>query len=121
MRAALRTPRGAAGFTLIEIVVAAVVLSVGVLALVGANRVAALSAARAAVELRAAQLIQDHTERLRTLPIDSVKSGATSSAAGSASWLVTDSTTYLSVRLAVTARPEGGSTLSDTVYLYRPK
>ena len=119
-RAACRD-RNQRGFTLIEVVVAAVVLSVGVVALIGSNRVAAMSAARAAVELRAAQLIQDHTERLRTLPIDSVKTGTAASAAGSASWLVTDSTTYLRVQLAVQARPEGGSSLSDTVYLYRPK
>ena len=109
------------GFTLIEIVVAALVLVMGVLALLGSNRVATMSAQRASLELRAAQLIQEQTERLRTLPIDSLRTGAGSYPSGNASWIVTDSGAYLRVEIAVLSRPEAGVRVGDTVFLYRPR
>jgi prepilin-type N-terminal cleavage/methylation domain-containing protein len=110
-----------AGFTLIEIVIAAVILVVGILALVGSNRVAAMSARRASLELRTAQLVQEQTERLRTLPIDSLRNGSGTYPAGTASWIVTDSVSYVRVQLAVLSRPEAGSTMGDTVFIYRPR
>lgn len=109
------------GFTLVEVLVAIVILSVGAFALVGTSRVASASVRRAVLELRTAQLIQEHVERLRTLPVDSVRNGSVSGPAGDALWTVVDSVTYLRVELVVRARPEGGRTLSDTLYVYRAR
>ncbi|HSW29795.1 MAG TPA: type II secretion system protein [Longimicrobiales bacterium] len=111
----------AGGFTLVEILVAIVILSLGAMAWVGTSRVAATSMRAAALELRAAQLIQEQVERLRTLPLDSVHSGSVARPAGDALWTVADSGSYLRVVLVVRARPEGGRTLSDTVYVYRAR
>lgn len=109
------------GFTLVEVVVAIFLLSVGVLALVGSGRVAAASVRQAALELRVAQLVQDEVERLRTLPVDSLRDGVASRPAGDALWTVQDSGAYLRVELIVAARPEAGRTLGDTVHVYRPR
>jgi prepilin-type N-terminal cleavage/methylation domain-containing protein len=111
--------RGRGGFTLVEVLVAIVILSLGAMAWVGTGRVAAASMRAAALELRAAQLLQEQVERLRTAPLDSVRSGSVARPAGDALWTVTDSGSYLRVQLVVRARPEGGRTLSDTVYVYR--
>lgn len=111
----------AGGFTLVEVVVAIFILSVGALALVGTGRVASASIRQATLELRAAQLIQEELERLHALPLDSLRDGVASRPAGGALWTVQDSGAYLRVELVVAARPEAGRTLADTVYLYRPR
>jgi len=113
--------RDARGFTLVEVIVAIVILTVGVLALVGSSRVAAASVRRATLELRAAELIQEDVERLRTLPLDSLRDGQATRRAGDTRWVVTDSVSYLRIELAITTRPEAGMALSDTVFLYRPR
>jgi len=113
--------RAPSGFTLIEVIVSIVVLTVGVLGLVGSSRVAAASVRRATLELRVAELIQADVERLRTLPLDSLRDGQATRRAGDASWIVTDSISYIRIELAVTTRPEAGLTLSDTVFVYRPR
>jgi prepilin-type N-terminal cleavage/methylation domain-containing protein len=115
------TGRRTAGFTLIEVLVAIVILVVGALALVGSGRVATASVQRATLELRVAQLIQEEVERLRTLPLVSLTDGSATYAAGSTQWVVTDSISYLRVELSVQARPEAGVTLGDTVFVYRPR
>ncbi|MHB1192174.1 MAG: type IV pilus modification PilV family protein [Longimicrobiales bacterium] len=112
---------GEGGFTLVEILVAIVILSLGAMAWVGTSRVAAISMRAAALELRAAQLVQEQVERLRTMPVDSVRAGSAARLAGDALWTVADSGSYLRVELVVTARPEGGRTLADTVYVYRAR
>ena len=113
--------RGGAGFTLVEVLVAIVILSMGVLALLGSTRVSTASAQRATLELRVAHLIQEEVERLRALPVDSLRDGSAARPAGNTRWTVTDSTSYIRVELVVDARPQGGATLGDTLYLYRPR
>jgi prepilin-type N-terminal cleavage/methylation domain-containing protein len=110
-----------AGFTLLEVIVAVVILSMGVLALVGAGRIASVSVRRATLELRAAELIEEDVERLRTVAIDSLRDGSAVRPAGDVVWTVTDSGSYLRAELVVNTRPEAGLALSDTVYVYRPR
>lgn len=109
------------GFTLIEVLVAIVILSVGAMAWVGTSRVASASMRAATLELRAAQLIQEEVERLRTTPLDSLRAGSAARPAGDVLWTVADSGAYLRVELVVRARPERERTLSDTVYVYRAR
>lgn len=109
------------GFTLIEVLVATVILMVAALAMVGTSRIAAESVRRATLELRVAQLLQEGVERLRTLPLDALQDGQATYPAGEAQWVVTDSTSYLRVELAVRSQPEGGASLGDTVFIYRPR
>lgn len=115
------TPRRTSGFTLIEVLVATVILVVTALGVVGTGRIAAESVRRATLELRVAQLIQEGVDRLRTLPLDSLRDGQASYPTGDAVWVVTDSVSYLRVELAVLSSPESGRTLGDTVFIYRPR
>lgn len=109
------------GFTLVEVLVAIVILSIGAMALVGTSRVASASMRQAVLELRSAQLVQEQVERLRTMPLDSVRAGSVTRPAGDALWTVADSGAYLRVELVVRARPEAGRSISDTLYVYRPR
>ncbi len=109
------------GFTLVEVLVAIVILSMGILALLGSTRVSIASARSATLELRVAHLIQEEVERLRALPVDSLRDGSATRPDGSARWIVTDSTSYVRVELVVDALPASGATLGDTLYLYRPR
>ena len=113
--------RNSGGFTLVEVIVSIVILTVGVLALVGSSKVSAASLQRATLELRVAELIEEEVERLRTLPIGSLADGSATRPAGTTRWLVTDSVSYLRVELEVVTRPEVGISLTDTVYVYRPR
>jgi prepilin-type N-terminal cleavage/methylation domain-containing protein len=113
--------RSRGGFTLVEVLVAIVILSIGALSLVGTSRVASASVRQAVLELRAAQLIQEQVERLRTLPLDSLRDGSAARPAGDALWTVADSATYRRVQLVVRARPEAGRSLTDTLYVYRAR
>jgi prepilin-type N-terminal cleavage/methylation domain-containing protein len=115
------TRRNSGGFTLVEVIVAIVILTVGVLALLGSSKVSVASLQRATLELRVAGLIEGEVERLRTLPIDSLRDGAATRLAGDVNWLVTDSLSYLRVEVEVVTRPEVGVSLTDTVYVYRPR
>jgi len=109
------------GFTLVEVLVAIVILSIGALAWVGTSRVASASMRAATLELRAAQLIQEEVERLRTAPLDSLRAGSAARPAGDALWTVADSGAYLRIELVVSTRPERGRILSDTVWVYRAR
>ena len=91
------------------------------MALLGSSRVSTASARRATLELRVAHLIQEEVERLRVPPVDSLRDGSATRHAGDTRWIVTDSTSYVRVELVVDARPVGGATLGDTLYLYRPR
>ena len=113
--------QSSSGFTLVEVLVSVFVLTVGILALVSTSRVAAVSLRRATLELRAAELIQEDVERLRTLPFDSLRDGQATRGAGDTRWTVTDSVSYLRVELEVTTRPEAGVALTDTVFVYRSR
>jgi Tfp pilus assembly protein PilV len=115
------TARRDAGFTLIEVVVATMILLAGVLALIGSSRVASASLRRATLELRVARLIEEEVERLSTAPLATLTGGQATYPAGSSRWVVTDSAAYLRVEIAVEARPEAGATLVDTVFVYRPR
>lgn len=107
------------GFTLVELIVAVVLLFVVALSLVGTTRIVTKSLQRATLELRAAQLIQDEVHRLRTLPVASLADGTATHPGGTSAWIVTDSSSYLRVELEVTTTPLAGTALADTVYLYR--
>lgn len=108
-----------AGFTLVELIVAVVLLLVVAGSLVGTARIVTASLQRATLELRAAQLTQDEVHRLRTLPVTSLADGTATHPGGTSAWMVTDSGAYLRVELEVRTAPLAGASLVDTLYLYR--
>lgn len=119
MSRARGAPVARGGFTLVELIVAVVLLLVVAVSLLGMSRVTTLSLQRATLELRAAQLVQDEVHRLRTLPLASLADGTATRPGGRSTWVVTDSGAYLRVELEVATTPLAGRSLVDTLYLYR--
>lgn len=110
---------GRGGFTLAELIVAVVVLSMIAMSLVSGMRIVTASLTRATLELRATQLIEDEVHRLRTAPVASLADGTATRPGGTSAWTVTDSGSYLRVELEVTTKPLAGASIIDTLYVYR--
>ena len=108
-----------AGFTIIELLVSIVLLLLIAVSLVGSNRVAAASVRQASLELKAAQLISEEYERLKTMPYSDLADGTAVRPAGLAAWTVTDSASFRRVELVVRTHALAGKTISDTLFLYR--
>ena len=92
--------RGArAGFTLVEVLVALVVLTVGVLALAGATAVAVRQVILADVTTERAAALQSVVEMLRARPYDSLSAGSDTVGTFRATWTVssTQRSTVLSI------------------------
>jgi prepilin-type N-terminal cleavage/methylation domain-containing protein len=107
------------GFSLVEVVVAVVILTLIVMSLTASNRYAATLAWRSEQELSAARFLEAETERLRVLPYDSLQSGARSSGRGTATWTVSDSGTFRQVILETRFGSATQGLLVDSVTLFR--
>jgi len=108
-----------AGFTIIELLVSIMLLLAIAVSMVGSNRVVAASVRQASLELKAAQLILEEYERLRTVPYGSLANGTAVRPAGTAAWTVTDSASFRRVELVVQTHPLAGATITDTLFIYR--
>jgi type II secretory pathway pseudopilin PulG len=115
--AAARSP----GFTLIEIIVALVFLSVVAIALGGAAQQATRTLHRSRLELRAARFLDAEVERLRILDYDSLLAGTHTRGPGTATWTVTDSGTFRRVLLETRYGSPDMVLLVDSVTLFRTR
>ncbi len=68
-------PRGSAGFTLVEVVIALVILSIGVLGLAGTTGHSLRATTLADLRSERSAALQSVIEQLRALPFDSVTAG----------------------------------------------
>lgn len=107
------------GFSLVEVVVAVVVLTVIVMSLTASNRYAAALAWKSEQELSAARFLEAEAERLRILPYDSLASGSRASGRGVSTWTVTDSGTFRQIILETRFGSEAPGVLVDSVTLFR--
>ena len=74
MKFTMRTPRSEAGFALIEVIVSAAVLAIVALAVLSGIDAANGASAREKARAVAASLAEQDQERLRTMPVDMLKS-----------------------------------------------
>lgn len=103
------TPRTTrAGFTLVEVLVALIILTVGVLGLAGTTALAVRQVTFADVTAERAIALQSVIERLRSAPYDSVANGSDSIGRFQATWTVTLGQRSKSVQI-VTLGPGLGS------------
>ncbi len=119
------------GFSLVELIVAVVVLAVGVLGFAGTTTYLNRQATIADLRAERARATTDVLERLRTLPFDSLVAGTDSIGAFVLEWEVTNYFSAKSVRLIVRgpghAPPQAGSMpmivsdLADTVSYRVPR
>ena len=109
------------GFTLIEIIVALVFLSVVAIALGGATQQATRILRRSHTELQAARFLDAEVERLRILDYDSLADGARTRGRGIATWTVTDSLRFRQVLVETRYGSPATGLLVDSVTLFRTR
>jgi prepilin-type N-terminal cleavage/methylation domain-containing protein len=97
-----------AGFTLVEVLVALIILTVGVLGLAGTTALAVRQVTFADVTSQRAVALQTVVERLRSLDYASVQNGSDSVGLFAATWTVTDAQRSKSIEI-VTVGPGLGS------------
>lgn len=100
---ALRLPTASrSGFSLIELVVALVILAVGVLGLAAVTAFTVQNVTAAELDTERGQALQTVVEELRSMPFDSLKSGADTVGAFAVSWTVVDNNGYATVNITTT-------------------
>lgn len=107
------------GFTIIEVLVAVVFLTVVAVSLGAVTQQAARTIRRSRTELSAAGFLEAEVERLRVLDYDSVVSGKASRGRGLAIWTVEDSVTFRRVLLETRYGSPASGLVVDTVTLFR--
>lgn len=110
---------GAAGFTVVELIVAIVLLSVVVVSLAAASLYSSKALRRSSEELRASELVQGELERLLSLPYDSLVDGSRTLPQGTSTWTVLDSVSYRRIVLVTHYAPTAAFSVWDTVAAYR--
>lgn len=116
--------RGKAGFTMVEVIIAIIVLAFGLLGMAGTTALVVRQITLADVATERAAALQTTIERLRALPFDSVTTGSDSVGIYDVEWTVTKPTGQWAVLEIITTGPgmsagEGGfpmmsSTVADT-------
>jgi len=112
-----RQPEG--GFTLVEVLVALVFLTLVAVTFAATTQYASRIVNRSRVELDAQQFLEVETERLRVLHYDSLEDGKRSRGRGIASWSVTDSTSFKQVLLIARFGSPATAFVVDSVILVR--
>ncbi len=110
---------GRAGFMMVELLVAMVLLTVVAISLVGASQYVSTTVRRSGMEMRAGSLLQGEIERLLTLPYDSLSTGSRNLPYGVATWTEADSVSFKEILLITEFRSGTGVVLWDTISAYR--
>lgn len=108
-----------AGFTIIEILVALVFLTVVAIALASAIEQATRTVRHSRVELDAGLFLETEAERLRAMPYDSLTAGSRSLGLGTANWTVSDSAGSRRIVLVTRYGDAGSRQVWDTVSMVR--
>lgn len=103
-----------AGFTLIEVMVAIMILSVGLLALASTSAVVIRQMGSAGRMGVAASVAQSRTERLRLAPCTVSSSGSATTRGVSESWTVTPQIRSARIDITVTYNSQGTNTRSQS-------
>ena len=94
-----------AGFTMVEVIIAIIILAVGLLGMAGTTALVVRQISLAEVSTERSVALQTTLERLRALPFDSVVSGTDSVGIFSVQWLVTVPSNQWRVVEVVTTGP----------------
>lgn len=108
-----------AGFTLVEVLVALVILTVVAVSLGGAMETAIRNVRLSRMELNAAHFLESEVERLRTISYDSLSDGRRTRGPGVAEWTVADSTRFRLVLLETRYGSPAGGWAVDSVTIFR--
>jgi type IV pilus assembly protein PilV len=104
-----RSRAAAGGFTLVEVLVALIILTVGVLGLAGTTALAVRQVTLADVTSERAAALQTVIERLRTTPYATLAAGSDSIGAFTASWTIVNVSQRSTELRIITVGPGLGS------------
>lgn len=107
------------GFTLIEVMVALVFLSVVAVSLGAVTEQAIRTLRRSRLELDAARFTEVQAEQLRLVAYDALQSGSATSGRGVARWTVEDSTSFRRILLETRYGSPATGLVVDSVTLFR--
>jgi prepilin-type N-terminal cleavage/methylation domain-containing protein len=93
---------GKAGFTIVEVIVAIIVLAMGLLGLAGTTVLIIRQTTLADVASDRSVTLQSTIERIRATPFDSVEAGSESSGLYNVAWSVTDGGRWKNVDIVTT-------------------
>jgi len=116
-----RTAGCQGGFTLAEVLVALVFLTLVSISFAATTQQAARIITRSRTELAAQQFLEAETERLRVLAYDSLRDGSNTRGRGIVTWWVQDSTTFRQVLLETRFGSPATGLLVDSVVLFRTR
>jgi type IV pilus assembly protein PilV len=127
------TPTSRAGFTMVELVIAVIILAVGVLGLAGTTALVVRQVTLADVNTERAAALQTVLERLRATSTGTITSGSQTIGSFSVTWAVTDSSNAIArtVRVITTGpglrrdsaatTPMLGNNVADTFTMVKLK
>lgn len=119
MRQVMRYRLNERGISIVELLVAVVLLAVVVVSLAAAGLHAQRTLTRSRVQLEAAEFMQAELERLHAQPYDSLESGSRTTEKGSSSWTISDFGGYRRILLITEYAPTEGVSAWDTVVAFR--
>jgi prepilin-type N-terminal cleavage/methylation domain-containing protein len=102
------------GFTLVELVIAVIILSFGVLGLAGTTALVVRQVTLADVNTERAAAQQEVIERLRSTSTSTISTGNTTVGSFTVTWAVTDSSTYGKTVRVITTGPGLSKTSAAT-------
>jgi len=95
-------PKGQEGFTIVEVIVAVVILAVGLLGMAGTTILVVQQTTLAGVSTDRSAALQSTIERLRATPFDRVVAGTDSVGAYDVEWTVTPGRRWKAVEIVTT-------------------
>jgi prepilin-type N-terminal cleavage/methylation domain-containing protein len=98
---------GRAGFTIVEVIVAIVILAVGLLGMAGTTTVVLRQVTMANLATARTVALQSTLERLRGIPFDNVAAGTDSVGLFQVTWTVTDLFQWKDVEIVTTGPGQG--------------
>ena len=104
-RRSAEPPQGRGGFSLVELVIAVIILSFGVLGLAGTTAFVVRQVTLADVNTERSAALQSVVERIRATSFNSVVSGSAAGGSYTVAWSVTDSTTTTKTVRVITTGP----------------
>ena len=109
------------GISIIELLVGVVLLAVVSISLAASSMYASRTMARGRMQLEAVEFLQSELERVLAVPYGDMESGTRTTAKGTSTWTVADSSSYSRIILVTHYAPTEGASMWDTAVAYRLK
>jgi Tfp pilus assembly protein PilV len=107
------------GISIVELMVAVVLLAVVVVSLAASGMYSQRTLARSRVQLEAAEFLQSEVERLLAVPYDSLRNGSRETEVAASSWTIDERYSHRRILLVTHYAPTEAISVWDTIVAYR--